>query len=189
MAIGAAQSARPGLGHDCRLRQPHRRSDVRQHAQADAPALEGASFISAYDRSRIRSTFGVSPPAKLDEVAARELAVKQGLEVVLAGSIDRRDSGYEISVKASQLVTGDVVASASGRASDKEQVLETATRLMARVRSVLGDQASESAQLFAMRRLSTSLLGVVSDYAAAGEAQGENTHPALLVRPDCLLQL
>ena len=41
-------------------------------------ALEGAGFISAYDRSRIRGAFGVQPPEKLDEMAARELAVKQG---------------------------------------------------------------------------------------------------------------
>ena len=53
-------------------------------AQTARRALEGASFISAYDRPRI-SQLGVRPPDKLDEVAARELAVKQGLGVVLAG--------------------------------------------------------------------------------------------------------
>ncbi len=46
-------------------------------------ALEGASFISAYDRNAIRRTLGVRPPEQLDEAAARELAVKQGLGVVL----------------------------------------------------------------------------------------------------------
>ena len=42
-------------------------------------ALEDATFVSAYDRSRIRRTLGVQPPDKLDEEAAREIAVKQGL--------------------------------------------------------------------------------------------------------------
>ena len=41
-------------------------------------ALEGAGFISAYDRNGISRTLGVRPPEKLDERAARELAVKQG---------------------------------------------------------------------------------------------------------------
>src|SRR5207344_1694665 len=44
-------------------------------------ALEGAGFISAYDRSGISGTLGVRPPEKLDEDAAREIAVKQGLGV------------------------------------------------------------------------------------------------------------
>ena len=51
-------------------------------------ALEGAGFISAYDRNGISRTLGVQPPEKLDEAAARELAVKQGLGVVLSG-VDR----------------------------------------------------------------------------------------------------
>ena len=52
-------------------------------------ALEAAGFISAYDRSRVRQTFGVPPPEKLDDTAAREIAMKQGVGVVVAGSIDR----------------------------------------------------------------------------------------------------
>ena len=42
-------------------------------------ALEGASFISAFDRSGISGTLGVRPPETLDETSAREIAVKQGL--------------------------------------------------------------------------------------------------------------
>ena len=57
-------------------------------------ALEGAGFISAYDRSGIARSLGVRPPEKLDEAAAREIAVKQGVGVVLAGSVDRQGNGY-----------------------------------------------------------------------------------------------
>jgi tetratricopeptide (TPR) repeat protein/predicted Ser/Thr protein kinase len=134
-------------------------------------ALEGAGFISAYDRSRIRSTFAVPPPAKLDAEAARLFASKQGVGVVLSGSIDRRGSGYEISFDAAQTVTGKVVASARGRASNKDEVVGAATKLVSTVRKRLGDETSQSAQLFAMRSLSASSLAVVSQYAAAVEAQ------------------
>ena len=68
-------------------------------------ALEGAGFISAFDRSGITRTLGVRPPDKLDESAAREIAVKQGLGVVLSGALERQGSGYGISVKAAQTVT------------------------------------------------------------------------------------
>jgi serine/threonine protein kinase/tetratricopeptide (TPR) repeat protein len=134
-------------------------------------ALEDASFISAFDRSRIRSTLGMQVPDTLDQPTARALALKQGLGVVLSGSIDREGSGYQVSVQAAHTVTGTVIASVGGFASDRDSVLETATRLVARVRNALGDETSESAQLFAMRSLSTSSLDVVSHYAAAVEAQ------------------
>jgi eukaryotic-like serine/threonine-protein kinase len=133
--------------------------------------LEGASFISAYDRSRIRVGLGVQPAANFDEVAARELAVKQGLGVVLAGAIDPRGNGYEISVKAIQTVTGDVIATLKTRAANKNEVLEAATKLMVSVRKELGDRTSTSDQLFAMRSLTASSLDVVSQYADAVEAQ------------------
>ncbi|MGH9384604.1 MAG: protein kinase domain-containing protein [Vicinamibacterales bacterium] len=139
-------------------------------------ALEDASFISAYDRSRIRPGLGVQPPEKLDEAAARELAVKQGLRVVLSGSIEPRGDGYEISVKAAQTMTGEVIASASRTAASKDQVLEAGARLMGTIREALGDENSESAQLFATRTLSTSSLEVVSHYAAAVEASSRASY-------------
>jgi eukaryotic-like serine/threonine-protein kinase len=134
-------------------------------------ALEDASFISAVDRTKLPNVGVVKVPAKLDEVAAREIAVKQGLGVVLAGSIAPYRSGYEISVKATQTVTGKEIVSASARASSKDKVLETAAKLMARVRKVLGDRTSQSDQLFAMRSVSASSLEVVNLYAAGMEAQ------------------
>src|SRR5262249_9020812 len=86
-------------------------------------ALEDASFISAVDRSKLSNVGVVKVPEKLDEVAAREIAVKQGLGVVLASSISPYRDGYEISVKAMQTVTGKEIVSTSGRASSKDKVL------------------------------------------------------------------
>jgi tetratricopeptide (TPR) repeat protein len=133
-------------------------------------ALEGAGFITAYDRSGITRTLGVRPPEKLHEAAAREIAVRQGLGVVLSGTVDRQGNGFGISVKATQAVTGDVITSAKGRASNKDQVLDATTRLVTTVRKALGDETSASAQLFAMASVSATSLDVVAHYAAAREA-------------------
>ncbi len=62
------------------------------------------------------------------------MRVKQGLGVVLSGSIDRDGDGYGISVKAVRTVTGEVIAEDSDDASNKEEVVEVATRLMTGVR-------------------------------------------------------
>src|SRR5262249_5082050 len=119
-------------------------------------ALEGAGFISAYDRGGIRRTLGVKPPEKLDEKAARELAVGQGLGVVVAGSLDRQGSGYGVSVRATKAVTGEVIAEQKERASNKDGVVPAATRLAASVRKALGDDTSDNKQRFANEALSST---------------------------------
>ena len=136
-------------------------------------ALSEAAFITAYDRNGVRS-LGVQPPERLNEAGARDIALKQGLDVVVSGSLEPRRDGYRISVKAIQTVSGDVIASPSANASDKDQVLEAATRLMIRVRNALGDDTSESAQQFAGNQFSTTSLDVVRLYAASIEAQSNS---------------
>jgi serine/threonine protein kinase/Flp pilus assembly protein TadD len=139
-------------------------------------ALEGASFISAHDRTRIRAAFGMAPPEKLDEAAARQIAIKQAVGIVLSGSIDRKGAGYEVTVKAAEPVTGNAVADAKGSASSKEQVLGTVTKLATTVRKLLGDKTSESAQLFAMKSISTASLEVLGHYAAGVELQSKGKY-------------
>jgi eukaryotic-like serine/threonine-protein kinase len=136
-------------------------------------ALAGAGFVSAYDRGVVVRT-GVAAPDNLNEAAAYDIAVKQGLGVVLAGVIEPRRSGYRISVKATETVTGATVTTVEGSASSKDEVLDVATRLMASVRTALGDETSESAQIFAMASLSATSLDVVRHYAAAQEAASNN---------------
>jgi tetratricopeptide (TPR) repeat protein len=132
-------------------------------------ALESAGFITAYDRTGVNA-LGVRPPENLSEAAARELALKQGLGVVVSGSIDPSRNGYALAVKAVQTVTGNVLATADGRASSKEGVVEAATRLAARVRTALGDDTSDEAQMFAMASLSATSLDVLRHYSAGREA-------------------
>jgi eukaryotic-like serine/threonine-protein kinase len=133
-------------------------------------ALEGAGFISAYDRSAVSRGLGVHTPDNLTERAAMEIAVKQGLGVVVSGSVDRQGSRYAVSVKATQPVTGQVITSATESTSSREQVLGMVTRLATSVREALGDDTSGSAQRFAMETLSATSLEVVREYAVAMEA-------------------
>jgi hypothetical protein len=137
-------------------------------------ALEGAGFITAYDRVGIRRTVGAALPATLDEGAARELAVKQGLGVVLSGAIEKQGARYRVWMKATQTVTGNVLVDTSARASDANDVIPAATRLVGEVREALGDQTTESDPIFAQKSLSTSSLDVLRYYAAAQDASSNN---------------
>ena len=98
------------------------------------------------------------------------MAVNQGVGVVLSGSLDTRGSGYVLSMRAVETVTGNVIATVDDRASDKDQVLTVAMELAAAVREALGDDPSDTARRFAQETLSATSLEVVGEYAGAMEA-------------------
>jgi len=148
--------------------------------QALRRGLESASFITAFDRTRVQPTFGVRAPDLFDEVAARQLAIKQGLGVVLAGSIAPRGGAYDITVQATEPMTGNVITAVTRRASDRDQVLPAVTRIVTSLRNALGDETSESAQQLAMKTISTTSLEVASQYAAAVNAQSRGNAEAAL---------
>lgn len=136
-------------------------------------ALEDAGFITAFDRTAIRRSLGVRPPESLGEQAAQEIAVKQGLGVVVAGAILRTDSTYQVTAKAVRAVTGNVLAEASESASNKTEVLAAATKLASTIREALGDPTSEDDRRFAMETLSATSIEVVREYAAAAKAMSD----------------
>ncbi len=136
-----------------------------------ARALQGAGFISAYDRNTLRTTYGVRPPEVLDEAAASTLAGQQGLGVVLSGSVERSGDGYQVSVRVTQARTGIVISTARARTSDKNDVARAAMTLMAPVRKALGDRKSDADPIFGKASLSTASLEVMRYYAAEQEAQ------------------
>ena len=106
---------------------------------------------------------------------AQEIAVKQAVGVVLSGMLTRQGNSYELTVKASQAVTGTVIATATQRASGKDQVLDVATRAATLDSGrALGDNTSDEAQRFAMDTLSAKNLDAVHDYALGQEALSNN---------------
>ena len=128
-------------------------------------ALEGAGFITVYDRNGMRSLGLPAVSGRLDELAAGKIAATQGLGVVLSGSLDRQGDGYTLSIKATQAVSGNPIRVGEDSASKKDQVLFAATKLAGTVRKALGDDASDSALRFAMDTLSATSLEAVHEYA------------------------
>jgi len=133
-------------------------------------ALEGASFISAYDRTRMRDLGLKAISGTLDEAQAQGIAASQGLNVVVSGSLDRRGSDYRLSVRAVQTVTGKVITTADETAPNKDQVLFAVTKLGTAVRKALGDATSESDQRLSMETLTAASLEAVHEYAAGLDA-------------------
>ena len=133
-------------------------------------ALEGATFIQAYDRTRMRDLGLRAVSGPFNEAAAQAVAVSQGLNVVVSGSLDRRGAGYQLSLRAIQAVTGKVITDADQTASSKDQMLFAVTKLGGTLRKALGDATSESEQRFAMETLTAASLEAVHEYALALDA-------------------
>jgi tetratricopeptide (TPR) repeat protein len=133
-------------------------------------ALEGASFINAYDRTRVRDLGLRAVSGPFDAAKAQEVAVGQGLNVVVSGSLDRRGSDYQLSLRAVQAVTGKTITNADQTAPSKDQVLFAVAKLGTALRKALGDATSESSQRFSMETLTAGSLEAVHEYALALDA-------------------
>ena len=135
-------------------------------------ALEGAGFINAYNRGTARQLAGKlpHPASKLDENAARLVAVNQGLSAIVTGSLSSRGSGYNLSLKAIDTVTGKTLAASDVNTASKDDLLLAVPKLAAPIRKALGDTTPESVQVEKSRgALTAASLEVVHQYGVGME--------------------
>ena len=102
-------------------------------------ALEGASFIRAYNRGTARKLAEKlpDPTTKLDEQSARLLALSQGINAVITGEITLRGNAYRVSTIALDAATGNVLASSDASSSNKNDVVGIIPDLVAPIRKAL----------------------------------------------------
>jgi tetratricopeptide (TPR) repeat protein/predicted Ser/Thr protein kinase len=132
-------------------------------------ALEGASFVTSFNRNQAKKIAEQLKPGTtgLDETLARLIAVREGINVVTSGSVERSSNGYEVSVRAIDAATGKTIATDQEKASGKEAVLSTMARLAAKVRQGLGDATPQSSQLAAAETFTAGSLDAAHEYAIA----------------------
>lgn len=137
-------------------------------------ALEGAPFISSYNRtSAQREAAKLDPGAKLNEKTAQLVAVRDGISVVVGGSIEPSGSGYKVSVEAVDASTGKPIVTKEVDADNKQEVLAAAGKLAAGIRTALGDTTPQSAQLTAAETFTAGSIEAAHAYAAAQAFQYE----------------
>jgi tetratricopeptide (TPR) repeat protein len=136
-------------------------------------AVEGASFISTYKRGAARKMAAQLQPGAtaLDESVARLVAVREGINVVVSGSISAQGGRYKLGVKAIDAATGRELAKYDTDADNKEAVLKAVGKLAARVRTALGDTTPESIQLAAAETFTSGSLAAAREYAVAQDLQ------------------
>jgi serine/threonine protein kinase/Tfp pilus assembly protein PilF len=137
-------------------------------------ALEGASFINGFNRGTARkAAAGLPNPAHtLDEQASRQVAIKEGIAAIVTGSLSKHGSGYNLSVKAIDAVTGKTLTSADANTANKDALLLEVPKLAVPIRQALGDTTPKSVQLNAAQgTFSTSNLEAVHQYSVGMEQQ------------------
>jgi tetratricopeptide (TPR) repeat protein len=134
--------------------------------------LEGTSFISVYERSEARKIASKTDPGSYGQIntkMAQMICTREGINVIVDGSIEKSGEGYIISVQALDPVKNEEKAKASRKIKNKDEVLKAAEYISTRLRKKLGDIRPESAKVFAQETFTSSSLMALNAYSRGQE--------------------
>ena len=133
-------------------------------------ALEGASFINTMRRDEVlKSAVQLKAGAtSVNESVARLVATREGISVVVTGSIQHTDK-YQVQVRAVDAVNGQQIAAYQTSASNRSDVLSMIGKAAAPIRKALGDATPESAQLAAAETFTAASIEAAHMYSTAQE--------------------
>ncbi len=133
--------------------------------QALGLAMERASFVNLYPRDEARKLLAqLSPGKTLDLQQARLLAQREGIKLVLAGSVEKNGNGYAITVNSIDPVPGKTLATANATAASKDRVLEAVNIAGTYVRASLGDRSATAGSETAQETFTSSSLEAANTY-------------------------
>ena len=145
-------------------------------------ALEGASFITSYPREDARRNVAqIKPGALLDGAGARLLAAREGIKVVLTGSIEPAGSGYNLTVTAIDPAADKPLVTSSEGASSKAEVLQVVGTMASTIRSALGDETPESVRLSAAETVTAASLEALQSYSEGQKLQINSKYDEAIV--------
>ena len=136
-----------------------------------AVALEQSPFLKVYPDERVQETLRLMerrPEERVTRAIAREIAQRDQLKALIAGSITGLGTHYVLSLEAVNAATGDIVARDQAEAASKEEVLTSLGSAAARLREKLGESLA-SVQKFdvPLPRATTPSLEALHSYSLA----------------------
>jgi serine/threonine protein kinase/Tfp pilus assembly protein PilF len=136
-----------------------------------AVALEQSPFLKVFPDERARETLRFmerSPDERVTRSLAREIARREQLKALIAGSIASLGRNYVITLEAVNAETGDVMAREQTEAATKEEVLASLGTATSRLRENLGESLA-SVQKFdvPLPRATTQSLDALHAYSLA----------------------
>jgi tetratricopeptide (TPR) repeat protein len=132
--------------------------------------IEGASFITAYSRpNALKQAQTLELGEALDEQTARLIAVRQDVRMVLSGVIAADGERFELSLRAVNPASGELVAEADARAKNALEVLLAMNELAADIRRELGEDSLDLDKLAAGESITAASLEALKFYVEAQE--------------------
>ena len=136
-----------------------------------AVALEQSPFLKVFPDERARDTLNLmqrSSEEKITRTLAREIARREQLKALIAGSIGRLGENYVVTLEAINAESGDVMAREQAEARRKEDVLTSLDGATSRLREKLGESLA-SVQKFdtPLPRATTASIEALHAYALA----------------------
>jgi hypothetical protein len=100
----------------------------------------------------------------MDEKAARLVAQREGINIVITGSIAVEDSQYRLVLEGIDGVTGDRLSNSEAVVRSRDEILPAMGELVVRTRKALGDTVPTSVEA-AARETFRCLLEAAQSYA------------------------
>lgn len=133
--------------------------------QALSLGIEGASFVTAFRRDRALSQARkLELGEKLDEETARLVAVRQDVRMVIAGSIVPNGKRFDLTLKAVDPASGEMMADSEVRANSAADVLGAVNDLAADLRKALGEDSLDLEQLAAGETVTAASIEAMKFY-------------------------
>jgi len=132
--------------------------------------LEGASFIKMYNRTRARALMNELAPTANGRIKADTaplLCSREGINVVITGSIETSGSGYVFDVWALDPLSYLRLAERSKTITTKAEVLKAAGGLADELRDDLSHIPAETAQALSQETFTAASLEAMKNYAHA----------------------
>ena len=110
--------------------------------QAMAVQLGQSPFLNIFSEERVRETLrymGRPPDERVTQDLAREIAQRQGVKALLAGSISNLGRHYVINLEAVNAATGETILREQVEAESREKVLGRLGEAAAKFREKLGE--------------------------------------------------
>jgi tetratricopeptide (TPR) repeat protein/predicted Ser/Thr protein kinase len=150
-------------------------------------ALEGASFVNLFDRGDAqRLAEQYKGDNRVDEQTARLISVREGINLIVSGSIERQGAGYLLSatlIDAAHVIDNPQNAEpptvVTAKAAGKGDVLRAVASLAANVRTTLGDTTPAPQLRAADETFTAASLEAIRSYTQAQDfANDDNDEQA-----------
>lgn len=133
-----------------------------------AVGIEGAPFISAFARYQAQDIAeAISDNKELTEATARAISEREGIQLIIAGTIEPDGKGYRLTVRVIDPAEEGVVADAQSSAVDKVDVLPAVGRLAIQLREELDDPRLEGKEAADIETFTATSLEAAHYYTIA----------------------